>query len=167
MAKKINEMLLTALFDECEVYLNNDGTVYDVYLPWDTYEQATEYYWSKYDFTERVFNNTKEHLENLLYGAEFYDDHGLYLQLHDNHTFWNMGPTAYDDFEIMAILDDAVEGFEKETGIEVFGLGRSGRHICVDFNLHNLENYDKLVDTALKWESWFIKQCDANPPKED
>ena len=165
----INDDLLYDMFESGidHISLYRDGTL--EYIEWDGDYETYDYfvdrfddYWEiNYGVDERVFNETKKYLEDLIANATYYDYEGIiYLQLHDNPTFLAI-ESEIDDYEISAILGDIFEEFKAQTGQNAYGLGRSGRHICVDFTLDNLENYEILKETALDLEQEFINTVNS------
>ena len=53
----------------------------------------------------------------------------------------NIDPNEYNN-----IVSDSVELFESENNIELYLLGRSGRHVCIENNTKNLMRYIELRD---------------------
>lgn len=162
----VNDNLLYEMFNDGISSLSFDryGRLdhVDFYSHYDNYDDFSEsegIYWD--DVDEVVFDSTKDYLVKLLESADYYTDGGItYLQLHDNHTFWKI-ESEIDEYELTAILDDIFEEFKAQTGQNAYGLGRSGRHICVDFTLDNLENYEILKETALDLEREFINTVNS------
>ena len=168
---KVNENLLYDMFNGgfYAVVFGRDGSLSSVEWEneYENYENFIEYfddYWEiNYGVDESVFNATKQYLEDLLYNATYYSDDNngeTYLQLHDNHTFWDI-ESEVDPEDVYATLDEFIERFELQTGQKAYLLGRSGRHVCVDFTLDNLENYEILKETALDLEQEFINTVNA------
>lgn len=56
------------------------------------------------------------------------------------------------------LVRNALESFEKETGVEVWQDGRMGRHIVVDDNFSNAYNYNKLCEVQEGWEDWVVEE---------
>ena len=76
---------------------------------------------------------------------------GTYLQLHDRHVFWEVEPSDSEEdiqFEIDFLISAKIEEFKETTGVEVFLLGRSGRHVCVEDTPENSRRYRYLERTA-------------------
>lgn len=89
---------------------------------------------------------------------KFYQEwHGKsYLELHDNHTIWNINK----DFR-WEVYEDQVRWacFEMEKhykNLEIYLLGRSGRHVCVEDTPTNRRRYQQLVEYAKKSEQELI-----------
>ncbi len=82
-----------------------------------------------------------------------YRDSGVnYLELHARRapvggyaTWVTMDREVYD-FTVAC----AVQDFEAETGVRVFLLGRSGRHVCVEDTPRNRRHYARLRKAALQ-----------------
>jgi len=81
------------------------------------------------------------------------------LQLHDKHTLWKINNEDLpDDFIELYSVDVTAycDLFVTETGVEIYCLGRSGRHVCVDLTLDNLKRYEELRKLALEYEKCII-----------
>jgi len=160
---KINKDLLNELWTSVDISWSNHGRyVSDIYYDYDadSIDGFDEDYIAEQGITPEIFEATKQYLEDLIYEAKYYEDgYTMYLQLHDNHTLYDIDNPNFTDQDYYDLTMTVSDEFEEQTGIEVYGLGRSGRHICVDLTLENLENYKDLVDTALELEKWFIEQA--------
>lgn len=79
-----------------------------------------------------------------------------YLELHSHHTIWNINKDFnWDDYESEVILSI----FEMQNhfkDLEVYQLGRSGRHICVEDTPINRGRYKHLVAFAKQLEEDLI-----------
>lgn len=92
--------------------------------------------------------------ENHLYRG----DHGSYIQLSDNRTLWDINITDdFDDEDYSFVVNQFAEKFEAETGVKVYLLGRSGRHICVDISYENALQFDELCKVQRRYEKELIK----------
>ena len=84
---------------------------------------------------------------------KFYDGD---LELHDNHTMWNINKHFHwEDYENavhLACID--MERHYKD--LEIYLLGRSGRHVCVKDTPVNRRRYQQLVEYAKKAEQEII-----------
>ena len=91
-----------------------------------------------------------------------YDGKG-YIELSDNHTLWDfdfeLDKSESEIFEITYCneVNKAAEIFEQETGIELFYLGSSGRHVCIIDNFENARLYASLQEIQKCLESEVIK----------
>ena len=92
------------------------------------------------------------------------EDSKVYLELHANHSAWNLENPTKSDSDWASLVEEAVLTFEEETGTSVFLLGRSGRHVCVENNLENRQNYKKLRDLALGLEKEAIDSFNQDNP---
>ena len=82
------------------------------------------------------------------------------LQLSDNSTFDDVDvEISYDYYD--SIVNDYMELFEKQTGTEVYALGRSNRHICVDFTGENLQRYEDLCAIQAELESDMLDEING------
>lgn len=85
--------------------------------------------------------------------VKFYN--GL-IELSNNQTMYSIDREIGMD-EYQFALDQAINGFEEETGVEVFLEGRSGRHICVSDTVENIIDYNSLKDKQKYWEKWLVE----------
>ena len=80
---------------------------------------------------------------------KFYDG---YLELHNHRTIWSINkPFGLDDYadQICLAKLDMQEHFKD---LQVYYLGRSGRHVCVEDTQVNRRRYHVLVEYAKKME---------------
>lgn len=144
------------LYDDADFNINRYGEVENFgVMP---YEDYNGYY---NDCTEADFEEAKKYLEELLDGVKYYEGK---LVLSDNETANDIDyqamtppkPNEVDDFWAVyeMIYSQALENFEQETGVEIYGLGRSGKHICVDDTFVNLTHLEELKNLQQKWEGW-------------
>lgn len=92
-----------------------------------------------------------------------YRDYGVeYLELHRNYTMWrldNENLSEQDSEELYtALVLQAIDEFEDKTGVNVYLLGRSGRHVCVYDTIENSKRYNYLKRTAEKLEDLVVKK---------
>ena len=85
------------------------------------------------------------------------DGRQTFLELHSHQTAWKLENEDKTDEEFNFLVDVATEAFESKTGITLYRLGRSGRHICVEDNSENSKNYRTLERLALKLEEWVVR----------
>jgi len=79
-----------------------------------------------------------------------------FLELHANHTLWKIDNEELNDDDIYIEVESAIDAFESITGTDVYLLGRSGRHVCVEDNKKNSKRYHYLKKVALELEKDFI-----------
>lgn len=144
------------LYNEADIDVNRYGQVDGAsFMDFDEYNG---YY---RDCTKADFDKAIEYLNNLLTDeVKFYTDYNRYLELSDNHTLWNIdipSGAEFNDEDYSFMYTEALEHLQDEIGVDVFGLGRSGRHICVEDNFRNLTQLDKFKEAQSKWEDWLIK----------
>lgn len=146
-----------------------DDTLSDFIYRWyreednfPTYEDVVEEY-AAYCSKDECQNIVNE-LSNVVDECEYYGENNRsYLQLHDNHTLnqINVPDTSmYTDAEIddmyYQLVDSKIAEFEEETGQELYFLGRSGRHVCVEDTADNVLMYAELRDIAERLEAEVI-----------
>lgn len=144
------------LYEDADFNINRYGELESFEVM--AYEDYNGYY---RDCTEADFEEAKKYLEELLDGVKYYEGK---LVLSDNETANDIDyqamtppkPNEVDDFWVVyeMIYSQALENFEQETGVEIYGLGRSGKHICVDDTFVNLTHLEELKNLQQKWEEW-------------
>lgn len=153
------------LYNEADIDVNRYGQVEDAsFMDFDEYNGYYK------DCDEADFNKAVEYLNSLLTDeVKFYTDYNRYLELSDNHTLWSIDipeGAEFNDEDYNFMYNTALEHLQDEIGVEVFGLGRSGRHICVEDNFRNLTQLDKFKEAQDKWEDWLIETVE-NSFKDD
>jgi len=158
-------------------YLFNDvNGDWDESLP--DYEKFTDYYM---DLNKRDYNKAVKLAEQALgnYAEHHYYDRdfnninksGGLLELNDNHTMWELNnPTLDNSDSAWYLYDDIVtrkiNDFKEETGEELYGCGRSGRHICVEPTFENCLNFYKLQEVQERLEQEAIDEFNNYRPEE-
>ena len=145
-------------------------------IPSDIYETASnifnilkedyvqldyEYYtWNEEDVTEEEYNKAYKYAKIAYDNYEEYNYDG-YLELSDNYTLWDIdvsiSETQYSD-----VLEDYIRAFEEEAGTNVWLLGRSGRHVCVDAHIDQCYNFDYLQEIQQRLEQEMIDYINTN-----
>lgn len=87
-----------------------------------------------------------------------------YIQLHDNRTIWNCH--QYDEDIYSSLVVEAISEFEASMGVKVYLEGRSNRHICVEDNPHNRQQFINLRRKALSLEKRVIDAMNSIEIKE-
>jgi hypothetical protein len=82
-----------------------------------------------------------------------------YLELNDNHTLWEIDNEDFNVEEYNYIVEDAMNEFSFRTDEELYLLGRSGRHACVEFTVENLLNYEALQEIQREIEENVIYEA--------
>lgn len=110
-----------------------------------------------------AFNRLRDALESVEYYNELYRER--YIELSDNHTLTafdvsedvaeQIGEEGLEEIYVMAV-EDAKEEFYGRTGTEIYLLGRSGRHVCVEDDVNNVLRYEYLKDWANRLEQDII-----------
>lgn len=84
---------------------------------------------------------------------EFYDG---YLELHDNHTLWHINKDiSINDYADQVTLR-RMQMEEHFKDLEIYLLGRTGRHVCVEDTPVNRRRYACLVEYADRLENDLI-----------
>jgi len=97
-----------------------------------------------------------------------YRDSGRdYLQLHDHHTMWKITNEHVDENVFNMYVEGAVDLFKEKFNEQIYGLGRSGRHICVENTDRNRRRYKSMKRYALKLEKDVIKMVNKYKPAKD
>lgn len=95
----------------------------------------------------------------------------VYLELHRNATERELNNPRLDAEQgyslYNALVRWAIYEFEHRTGIEVYLLGRSGRHVCVEDTPANSRRYQQLKRLALQIERAVIADYNGYNPQEE
>lgn len=145
-----DDEILQYLYDETTYDVDRYGKVQNIDFP--DYNYFNDYIM---DIDKNVYDDAKKRLEDLLNNVKFYNDSegsGTYLELSDNHTMRDLEDNGKSEEEWYSIIDSKSVEFENETNVPLRFLGRSARHICVDINLSNIVNYDKLKEVQNRLE---------------
>jgi hypothetical protein len=99
---------------------------------------------------------------------KFYDG---YLELHDHHTIWDINKEfSYNDYAD-AICAAKLDMQERFKDLQMYYLGRSGRHVCVDNTPLNRRRYHVLVEYAKQLEQrvidYFNNEYEYEPEEEE
>ena len=153
--------LLFELFDTLDVDYDRNGTPTEIYI--QDYDDFVDWYGEDFDVSKEEFDATKSYLEDLVTNARFYSERfgDTYLQLSDNHTLFDIDNKDLTEDYYSDLVEDAVNIFESRTGEKLYGLGRSCRHICIEFTLDNLINYNKYADLIRDLELEVIDEANA------
>lgn len=138
------------MLENTDYDVDRNGNVEYVYVP--TYEEFND---TIMEISEEDFDKVRKEIEQAIYNTKFYidtDGSGVYIELNDNHTVWNLNNENKQIEDWQAIVQAASIKFENETGVELLLLGRSGRHICVEVTAQNILNYDKLKEVQERLE---------------
>lgn len=145
------------LLDEADISINSWGNISNMDIP--TFRDVVE------DFDDRITKQDYFKAAAIVQGLKdlpLYDNDGIfYIELSDNHTLWNIDNDDLPGDVYNELVADAVDEFENMTGTDVFLLGRSGRHVCVDLNIDNIKNYAKLIDIQDKLENDVIAKANS------
>lgn len=117
-----------------------------------TYDEVLDDYWD--ECPKEVYEETKEYFLKRSDEIDIYRDaRKEYIQLSDNATLFyidlpeSVATQITDDVfneEYIYQVNRASDAFETITGEELYFLGRSGRHVCVYYDVDNFINYPKL-----------------------
>ncbi len=146
------------IYKETYFIFDRKGEVQDIEFP--EYDDWDEDYLEYLGCTKEHYQEAIDFIKDIASRIVHYDG---YLQLSDNRTWWKIetpddvySEGLYDYFN--SEVEDAVIEFEARTGADLYGLGRSGRHICVEDTWDNFCNYDYLVDVAEQLENDVVEQ---------
>lgn len=137
-------------FDNLDDFLEMDAQ--------NTYCLHNEYIESDDDF-EKIAKLSFQ-LKDELEGHTYEENQQVYLELSDSHTLWHL--TEEIDIETYVfIVEDYLKQFEKMINTEVYALGRSGRHICVDYTIHNAVRFDELCKIQNTLEEELLSEINS------
>ena len=148
--KEYSDELMRYIYDETTYDANRDGSISNINFP--EYDYFNDYVMS---VDKKSFDEAVEKINNALNDVKLYNDSegsGVYLELNDNHTMYDLNDNGKSEEEWYSIVKSKEVEFENETDVPLKFLGRSGRHVCVDLNLENIINYDKLKEVQERLE---------------
>ena len=148
--KEYSDELMRYIYDETTYDVDRDGSVSNINFP--EYDYFNDYIMS---IDKKSFDEAVEKINNALNDVKLYNDSegsGVYLELNDNHTMYDLNDNGKSEEEWYSIVKSKEVEFENETDVPLKFLGRSGRHVCVDLNLENIINYDKLKEVQERLE---------------
>lgn len=114
---------------------------------------------------ERFYKEIIENSDQVNFNNIYKEHNGkAYLQLHANRTVWKL-KVDVDSFEYSCKVQQKINKFEDQTGIELYLLGRSGRHVCVEINSTNIRRYQELRKKALELEKELVNEINDSIAK--
>lgn len=113
-------------------------------------------------------SNAIQEMYDLVWSLDFYKDSGKqYIQLSADQIMFNLDHLKltnadYNQLDISQqfYLDDARFEFQQKTCVEVYLLGRSGRHVCVDNTFENAIQYEELCDVQSKMQDKYVEDIE-------
>lgn len=148
--KEYSDELMRYIYDETTYDVDRNGSVSNINFP--EYDYFNDYIMS---IDKKSFDEAVEKIRNALSNVKLYNDSdgtGVYLELSDNHTMYDLNDNGKSEEEWYSIVKSKEVEFENETDVPLRFLGRSARHVCVDLNLENIINYDKLKEVQERLE---------------
>lgn len=148
--KEYSDELMRYIYDETTYDVDRNGSVSNINFP--EYDYFNDYIMS---IDKKSFDEAVEKIRNALSNVKLYNESegsGVYLELSDNHTMYDLNDNGKSEEEWYSIIDSKSVEFENETDVPLKFLGRSGRHVCVDLNLKNIINYNKLKEVQERLE---------------
>lgn len=118
------------------------------------------------EYTEicRRVTEAVKNVENHHYAYDYNDD---YIELNDNHTIYELNNDSRSDIDWVNIVNSKVDEFKKETGVDLYLVGRSGRHVCVDNNYYNAIHYYDLKEVQETLEQEAIDEFNGKIEEAD
>lgn len=87
------------------------------------------------------------------------------LELHCNHTLWQVKNENLTDDDYIFMVECCVNDFKVMTGTDLILTGRSGRHVCIEDNKRNQLNYWRYKKIAKDLENDLIKWANEFKPE--
>ena len=157
--KEYSDELMRYIYDETTYDVDRDGSVSNINFP--EYDYFNDYVMS---IDKKSFDEAVEKIRNALSNVKLYNDSdgtGVYLELSDNHTMYDLNDNGKPEEEWYSIVKSKEVEFENETDVPLRFLGRSARHVCVDLNLENIINYDKLKEVQERLEDEAVAEFNS------
>lgn len=157
---KVNSAVLDYFMSESDI--STRGKNIDFNINPSQYDDLDEWLAEEFAITPEMFYDSYHYFKELLENAKFYtsDTGEVVIELSDAPVLSEIDNPELDEITWMNLVDDSLAEFEDLTGVTAYTLGRSSRHVCVDFNLNNLIGFDKLKDVIEKLQKQLIN--DAN-----
>lgn len=95
-----------------------------------------------------------------------YNGKTMYLELHANRTGYSLNNPETTEEEFLDYVRQSVAIFEKKTNVDLFLLGRSGRHVCVLDTPENSKRYQRMKNLALQLEKDVVFCCNKKKDGE-
>lgn len=160
--------------DAAEYIFEDTGDDYDSELI--DYEAFTNEYMdiNKRDFA-KAQKLAQKALDNFAANNYYSDDaRKRLLELNDNHTIWELETPENDAINRSEeawwlwdnIVTSACKQFEEETGEELGGYGRSGRHMCVEPTFENCLRFDELQEVQERLEKEAVEEFNRTIKEE-
>jgi len=150
-----NDCIATGIYNE-DIDIIGDYDIYD-------YDSVLEFV-EKNGLVSFIKDTFKRLTENVNYYKSGYE--GYCIELHANHTLYEIDKEI-DEYFYQNTVNTAVETFEENTGVKIYLLGRSGRHVCVENTFENLSRYAELKQRAEHLEKWVIQEMNNAEDIED
>lgn len=162
---KVSSAVLDYFMSESDISTRGKNIDFDINP--NQYDDLDEWLAEEFAITPEIFYDSYHYFEELLKNAKFYtsDTGEVVIELSDNPVLSKIDNPELDEITWMNLVDDSLTEFEDLTGVTAYTLGRSGRHVCVDFNLENLIGFDSLKDVVEKLQKQLID--DANKANVD
>lgn len=157
--KEYSDELMRYIYDETTYDVDRNGSVSNINFP--EYDYFNDYIMS---IDKKSFDEAVEKIKNALNNIKLYNDSegsGVYLELSDNHTMYDLNDNGKSEEEWYSIVQSKEVEFENETDVPLRFLGRSARHVCVDLNLENIINYDKLKEVQERLEKEAVAEFNS------
>lgn len=157
--KEYSDELMRYIYDETTYDVDRNGSVSNINFP--EYDYFNDYIM---DTDKKSFDEAVEKIKNALNNIKLYNDSdgtGVYLELSDNHTMYDLNDNGKSEEEWYSIVKSKEVEFENETDVSLRFLGRSGRHVCVDLNLENIIDYDKLKEVQERLEDEAVAEFNS------
>lgn len=157
---KVNSAVLNYFMSESDISTRGKDIDFDIKPK--QYDDLDEWLAEEFAITPEIFYDSYHYFEELLENAKFYtsDTGEVVIELSDEPVLNRIDNPELDEITWMNLVDDSLAKFEDLTEVTAYTLGRSGRHVCVDFNLENLIGFSDLKDVVEKLQKQLIK--DAN-----
>ena len=160
--RKIKEELNSDEKDYLEEYIFDEYIRNDYFPTYDDVnDEVMDVSQDDYDFAVKTVG---EVIDNIDLDKNNYDG---YIQLHDNYTVSKLDNPNKSDEEFSFFVDKSADKFKSITGEDLYFLGRSGRHVCVELTYNNAKNYDYLRDTALDLEQQVVDEFNSDVSQDD
>lgn len=87
------------------------------------------------------------------------------LELSDERIMWRLD--RYEETAYNCLVEEMVSEMSKKYGTEIYLLGRSGRHVCVENTDKNRKRYNRMVKEVRDRQEYIIEEMNNIEEKQE
>lgn len=140
----IPEEVISEIYDMCSYDLEGDNK--EISFP-----DINDIDGYVYDINAKTYQKICDKLRRLINDTTYYydeDSRDTYIELSDARVLNNINNDSITDEEYNNAINDYINAFEDKYNVELWLLGRSARHVCVNNTYENLLKKDEYKSTV-------------------